>query len=983
MVAGVLLLVSLLSTGTADREDSSMAKADSLHNLSVEMQANDQYELAKVYLTKEAWLRDELADTLGLVQSLSMLGWVLNITEQYDSALTTTEGAMTLALSKVSEDDTLVASLHNVLGHIYSSLNRYVPAIDQLKQSLEIRMKALGSDHPKVADARYNLGYAELRFGNYERALSEFPKAAQIYLTSDTLKAAICFRNLAILQSGLGHIELMDYAAQRSIELAGTYTGENSPDLGQIYGLLGVTYSSLGFKEKALEYRMKAFAIARANQDESPGFLAVSYFELASSYLDLGEIGKADTLAQSALEWFIKTHGEDNPRICDYYILLGQIRLIEDEIEEGLKLITTGVMKWRQLPPGAYPEMLASNLDKLATAYRKVGEYEQAVVYYDEALDAWEQSPPGSEIGRAITMDGLGMAYLESGNAEKGLGYFRSSIEQIELMPIVPPLTLAETYSHLSAAEHKLGYDSLALEHARISVEKFEQSRLQVGSEFHRTYTDRHRQIYEGYFNLLVEADSFERAFEVIERAKLKQLKESLTAGHLALGEEEFKEKIAASQQLALKEEFLSKQLQEEQLKDTSEQVPEKIEHLSELLAETKAEFFQVASEIKTDPDYAFTVTVDPVLFGSLRQDLPRGQKLLMAYPGEKELYLFLVSEEGYEARSVSVSRDSLANLVSECRWRCLERGIWLLRRNKLAGWSWDDDQDSAFYVDEVLPLKSALIALYDIIIKPLECSLADAEVVTFIPSAQLYYVPFGSLAYEQEGELNFLSEKIRQWNVLTSAELLKCIQRRSATPGNRPDTLLLVGNPSGANLPEAQIETEAIEAAYPGSRLLVGEKATENAVLEASGNTEVLHLATHCWLNNSYPWESYIQLAEDEVSDGRWTATEISGQEWRRMGLVTLSACETAVGTERPGLEWESMAKAFSLAMEGPPSIVATLWPVYDSSTKEFMVVFYDVLKKHNKAYALSEAQISLMESEKYAHPFFWAPFMLIGEWR
>ncbi|MBN2379604.1 CHAT domain-containing protein [candidate division WOR-3 bacterium] len=979
-----LLVIGIIGTAWgADPEDSLRNEADSLHQAGTEFMNNSQYELSKVYLAKETWLREELSDTLGLVQALSMLGWVLNIAAEYDSALSVAERAMALALTQVDDQDTLVANIHNVLGYIYTGLNKYTPSTEHLEQSLRIRLDALEANHPRVADARYNLGFAELRFGNYERALQEFPRAAAIYLGSDTLRAARCFRDLAVLQGELGHLVLMDSAAQRSIELATTCAGENSPELIQIYGFLGGSYSNLGFKEKALEYRLKALGIARANQDQIPGSLAPSYSELASSYLDLGDVDKAGELAEMALATVIETFGEDDPRTSSYYIQLGNINIKQGANEEGLRLITTGVMNWRQLPAGVYPELLASYLDELADAYRQVGEFKNAITYYEEATEAWEECPPGSEMAAASSLDGLGMAYLESGDAEKGLEFFRSSLEAIESSPYAPPLTLAESFAHLASAECALDQDSAALQHARQSVELFEQSRLQVGSEFHRTYTDKHREIYEGYINLLVQADSFERAFEVIEQSKLKQLKESLVSEHTALGEESFAEKIAESHTLALKEELLAQQLLQEQSKDTTEQVPEKIEHLSKLLAETKADFFQVASEIKTDPDYAFTVTVDPVLFGSLRQDLPEGQKLLMAYPGETELYLFLVSESGYQARSVPISRDSLAKLVNECRWRCLDRGLWLLRHDKLDEWNWYPDQDSTFYVTEVLPLRQALTTLYDVLIKPLECSLVDAEVVTFIPSAQLYYVPFGALAYEEDGELKFLCERIRQWHVLTSAELLKCVQRRSSASFNHPDTMLLVGNPKGANLPEAQEETEAIGSAYPGSRLLTGEEATKEAVLSASGEVEVLHLATHCWLNSAYPWESYIQLAEDEASDGRWTATEISGMEWQRMNLVTLSACETAVGTERPGLEWESMAKAFSLAMEGPPSIVATLWPVYDTSTKEFMIVFYEALKNQTKAYALSEAQVKMAHSAEYGHPFFWAPFMLIGEWR
>ena len=98
-------------------------------------------------------------------------------------------------------------------------------------------------------------------------------------------------------------------------------------------------------------------------------------------------------------------------------------------------------------------------------------------------------------------------------------------------------------------------------------------------------------------------------------------------------------------------------------------------------------------------------------------------------------------------------------------------------------------------------------------------------------------------------------------------------------------------------------------------------------------------------------------------------------------MHLVVLSACETALGEEEPGREVATMAWAFSVA--GTPSIIASLWPVYDSSTKTLMENFYKNLKENNKANALRSAQLSLLKNPQYSHPFYWATFILIGDWR
>ncbi|MBD3286571.1 CHAT domain-containing protein, partial [candidate division WOR-3 bacterium] len=217
---------------------------------------------------------------------------------------------------------------------------------------------------------------------------------------------------------------------------------------------------------------------------------------------------------------------------------------------------------------------------------------------------------------------------------------------------------------------------------------------------------------------------------------------------------------------------------------------------------------------------------------------------------------------------------------------------------------------------------------------------------------------------------------------VLTSTELLECVFRREGR-SKRLKKLTLIGNPTGARLPHAAEEVESIERSYPRSLVFTGSQASKPQLISVAPGSQVLHLATHCNLKPDNPFDSYIHLAPTDTTDGRWTMTEIWGQSWDKMQLVTLSACESALGGNQQGLEFESVARAFALAMEGPPAIVATLWSVADNSTKELMVTFYEELKDNTKSEALRKAQQELIHSGKYAHPFFWAPFILIGEWR
>jgi CHAT domain-containing protein len=95
---------------------------------------------------------------------------------------------------------------------------------------------------------------------------------------------------------------------------------------------------------------------------------------------------------------------------------------------------------------------------------------------------------------------------------------------------------------------------------------------------------------------------------------------------------------------------------------------------------------------------------------------------------------------------------------------------------------------------------------------------------------------------------------------------------------------------------------------------------------------------------------------------------------------LLTLSACQTAAGDDRAALGLAGIA-----VKAGARSAFATLWFVNDAASTKLVSDFYAELKTHaerTKAQALQTAQVALLKQEKYAHPCFWAPYLLIGNW-
>jgi CHAT domain-containing protein len=117
--------------------------------------------------------------------------------------------------------------------------------------------------------------------------------------------------------------------------------------------------------------------------------------------------------------------------------------------------------------------------------------------------------------------------------------------------------------------------------------------------------------------------------------------------------------------------------------------------------------------------------------------------------------------------------------------------------------------------------------------------------------------------------------------------------------------------------------------------------------------------------------------LAGPDEASRRLSIGEIAGLQLGD-GLAILSACETALGERLPGAALISMAAAFSLG--GAQSVVASLWRVNDEATRDFMVAFHGALRTSGPAAALRAAQLALIGKSRTAHPFYWAPFVLIG---
>ncbi len=188
--------------------------------------------------------------------------------------------------------------------------------------------------------------------------------------------------------------------------------------------------------------------------------------------------------------------------------------------------------------------------------------------------------------------------------------------------------------------------------------------------------------------------------------------------------------------------------------------------------------------------------------------------------------------------------------------------------------------------------------------------------------------------------------------------------------------------------LPYSRREAESITALLPStmSRTLLDFDASRATATSGDlSNYRIIHFATHSLLNSKHPELSGIVLSlvdkNGTTQDGFLRLHEIYNLELRA-DLVVLSACRTALGKEVKSEGLVGVTRGFMYA--GAPRVVASLWAVDDKTTAELMKRFYRemLIEGRRPAAALRAAQVSIWR-EKRLPPYYWAAFVLQGEWK
>jgi CHAT domain-containing protein len=501
------------------------------------------------------------------------------------------------------------------------------------------------------------------------------------------------------------------------------------------------------------------------------------------------------------------------------------------------------------------------------------------------------------------------------------------------------------------------GDNEKALEAYKEAVKLVESVRATAASETAFADVKRNYRPYERIVRALIKLNRSSEAFDYLNRAKSKKLQDSMPASSLKTENKHDQESFDKAAALETKQKATETQLAAEQAKAKPDETA--VKNLKLVAASTQAEYREVIEDITTaNPDWEKSMTMKPLQLVETQEHIPDGVTFLQYAPLADQLYIFVVTN-----KTVKI-------YTPEAKPEELKKKVLAVRKQITTGESGP-------------PLTKNLCGLYDMLIAPIEAELASVKTIAFIPNQILYYLPLQALAKKlPDGTVRYLIED-KEIVYLTAADVMRAVQ--PPDPGKSKSGMVAFGNPTGANLPAAEVEVKGIASVFPGTDVFSGAGVTKEAInSQQLFDKRIVHFATHGVLDSARPRDSYLQLA----SGGAPGTEKLSVREiWRlpmkKVEIVTLSACKTALGDKEPdGGEITTLAEAFATAKVR--TVVASLWSVGDESTKEFMMEFYKQLAAGaSKTAALQSAEVALMKNPKYSRPLYWAPFVLMGDWR
>ncbi|RZA21303.1 MAG: CHAT domain-containing protein [Lysobacteraceae bacterium] len=250
---------------------------------------------------------------------------------------------------------------------------------------------------------------------------------------------------------------------------------------------------------------------------------------------------------------------------------------------------------------------------------------------------------------------------------------------------------------------------------------------------------------------------------------------------------------------------------------------------------------------------------------------------------------------------------------------------------------------------------------------------------IVIIPHGPLHYLPFQALRLDGK----YLIER----NPISIAPSISIAARLAERTPTASAQLLAFGNPSispdvADPLPGAEREVHELAQRFPGAKLFFNADANKTNFRANAPQSPLVHIAAHAMADTMDPLHSKVLLADENGQPNYLEAKDVLGMDLGNVAMIALSACESGLGRVDNGDEVLGFTRSFLSA--GTSTLLASLWPVSDAATEKLMTTLYaDLAQGEQVQDAMRDAQRAVMADPETSHPFYWAPFNLIGNWR
>lgn len=833
----------------------------------------------------------------------------------------------------------------------------------------------------KKTDALIHLG----KFEEAEKTLGG------IQTQSDSYSKAITLTNYGSLYMNQGKYDKAMEALQEAISEFENSNKEKSLEAAQAISNIGLVYNATGKHIQAQEQLIRALALRQNILKENHELIAASYNDLGLAYANLDN-DKALDHYEKALKIYTALHGKEHPKIAIASINNGYIYRNLELYGDANNNFATALKIWEKVYHKAHPAKAFALLN-LGETYNRMGNLQASRGYFEKALSMYKESYGEKHPDIAQVFNSLGNIELASQKYDLAIGHYQQAIIanvndfQNKNENINPPLKNYYNgnvllYSLLYKAqafekrylERSLRFSDLTkslntLQYCDTLVDKLRQQssnesdKIALGVIANEVYGDGVRIANESALNAIKKKKYVQLAFYFAEKSKSAVLLEAISDANAksfaGIPQDLMDEENNLKSAISLTAQKLSQKPgteEERYLRETSYTLNRRYETFIKKLENQFPQYFN----LKFNAASPSIVDI---------QNLLDSKTAVISYFADEKnarLYTFLITAKKFKLTEQSIPKDFDKNITGF--------------RNSL-------------FFNAIDAFKITASKLYKILI-PENIPGYVTELV-ILPTGRMSLIPFESLLTEtriEETDYSNFSYLVEQYAIRYefSASLLLQKAKTKKTTVN-PSIFLCapVSFPKKDGLdelPGTESEVTQISQLFINKNLNaslnVGLKANETLIKDGNlSKYNLLHFATHGVVDEYNPELSrvFLQTSSDS-EDGNLFSGEIYNLQLNA-NLVTLSACQTGLGKISKGEGVIGLSRA--LVYAGAKSIIVSYWSVADESTSVLMQNFYRTLLNQNTqnfSGSLRQAKIDLIQNKKFAAPYYWAPFILIG---